>query len=71
MSDQLTKALLETQGNPLYLVPCTVTATSPLTITLLGQTGVAAVKVAGGTYSLGAANALVAKVGQPIVLPIG
>lgn len=71
MTNPLAKALLEQQGSPIYLVPCTVTATSPLTITLLGQAGIAAVKVAGATYSTGAANALVSKVGNPIVLPIG
>ncbi len=70
MPNPLSKALLEQQGSPVYLVPCTVTQVTPLLITLLGATNVPAVKIAGGTYTLAAANALVTKAGQPIVLPL-
>jgi hypothetical protein len=70
MTNALTRALLEQQGSPVYLVPCTVTQVTPLLITLLGSTGVSAVKVIGATYTLNAAAvALVTKAGQPIVLP--
>ena len=68
---ELSRTLLQSQGRPAYLVPCTVTATSPLTVTIMGATGVLAVKVAGSTVALGAANALVVDSGSPIVLPIG
>lgn len=67
----LTRTLLEQQGNPAFLVPCTVTATSPLTVTLLGRTGIPGVSIAGATYALGAANALLTNPGKPIILPIG
>lgn len=69
MTSPLAKALLEQQGTPVYIVPCTVTQVTPLLITLLGTTSVPAVKVIGATYSLNAAVALVSKSGQPIVLP--
>lgn len=59
------------QGVPVRLVPCVVTSTSPLLVTINGQTGMSAVKIAGATYSLGVANALLPTVGKPIVLPIG
>jgi hypothetical protein len=71
MSNPLTRAMLEQQGARVYLVPCTVTATSPLTVTLMGRTGVLGVKIAGATYGTGAANALVVSPGAPIILPIG
>ncbi len=66
-----TKALLEQQGTPVYVVPCTVTQVSPLLVTLLGGTNLPGVKIAGATYALGAANALVIPSGKPIILPIG
>lgn len=66
-----TKALLEQQSNPVYLVPCTVSQLSPLLVSLLGQDGVPGVSIAGATYSLGAANALLTSPGQPIIIPIG
>lgn len=59
------------QGQPVRLVPCTVTQVSPLLITILGEPNVPAVKVAGGTYTLAAANALIVASGKPIVLPLG
>jgi hypothetical protein len=62
--------LLEQQGSPCRLVPCVVTRVSPLQITLLGESNIPAVKIAGATYSLGAANALVSSPSKPIVLPI-
>lgn len=71
MTNALTKALLEQQSSPLGVVPCVVTQVTPLLITLLGEANVSAVKVAGLTYSLANANALISKTGQPIVLPIG
>lgn len=67
----LSKALLTQQTRTVSLVPCTVTSTSPLLITIFGLTNVPAVRVAGSTVSLGAANALVAQGTSPIVLPIG
>jgi hypothetical protein len=65
-----TRTLLESQGSPCRVVPCTVTQLSPLLISLLGQVDVPAVKIAGADYSLGAANCLVASPSKPIVLPI-
>jgi hypothetical protein len=69
MTSPLAKSLLEQQGDPCFIVPCTVTQVTPLLITLLGQTNVPAVKVIGATYTLNAAVAVVTKAGQPIVLP--
>lgn len=66
-----TKTLLEQQGKPVWLVPCTVTQVSPLVVSLLGATSIPAVSIAGATYSLGAANALLTSPGKPIILPIG
>jgi hypothetical protein len=65
-----TRTLLEQQGSPCRIVPCEVTQVSPLLISLLGQANVPAVKVAGATYSLGFANAIVSSPSKPIVLPI-
>jgi hypothetical protein len=67
----LTRTLLEQQSNPVRLIPCTVTQLSPLLVTLLGGTNIPAVKIAGATYALGAANALVTSPGKPLILPIG
>lgn len=67
----LSQTLLQQQGRPAYVVPCTVTSTSPLLVTILGTTGVPAVRIANTTVSLGAANALVVSSGSPILLPIG
>lgn len=67
----LSQTLLQQQGRPAYVVPCEVTSTSPLEITILGSTDVPAVRIAGTTVSLGAANALVVSAGSPILLPIG
>ena len=66
-----TKTLLEQQGKPVWLVPCTVTQVSPLLVTLLGGDAIPGVSIAGATYSLGAANALLTSPGKPIILPIG
>lgn len=68
----LSKALLSLtdSGRALSAYPCTVTALSPLTVNLLG-TVTPAVAVAGLTYSLGPAVALVSSPGTPIILPIG
>jgi hypothetical protein len=71
MPNPFSRVLLEQQGSPVSLVPCTVTQVTPLLVTVLGATGVSAVKVAGATYSLGAANALFVSGASPIVLPIG
>jgi len=68
---ELSRTLLQSRGRPAYLVPCVVTSTSPLEVSIMGATGVLAVRVAGSTVSLGAANALVVDSGSPIVLPIG
>lgn len=67
----LSVTLLEQQGRAVYVVPCTVTSTSPLEVTILGATAVPAVLIDGTTASLGAANALVVSGGSPILLPIG
>jgi hypothetical protein len=67
----LSQTLLQQQGRPAFIVPCTVTSTSPLQVTILGATAVPAVLIAGTTASLGAANALVVSSGSPILLPIG
>ena len=67
----LSQTLLQQQGRPAFVVPCTVTSTSPLEVSILGAVDVPAVSVAGTTVSLGAANALVVSSGSPIVLPIG
>lgn len=67
-----TKTLLEQQGTPAYIVPCTVTQTSPLLVSMLGEDGIPGVSIAGLTYTLmGAANALCVSPGKPIILPIG
>ncbi len=66
-----TRNQLEQQAKPVYIVPCTVTQTSPLLVSMLGQDGIPGVSVAGATYSLGAANALLTSPGKPIILPIG
>lgn len=66
-----TKSLLEQQAKPIYLVPCVVTQVSPLQVSLLGQDGLPGVPLAGLTYSLGAANALLTSPGKPIILPLG
>lgn len=70
MVNPFSRALLE-QGSPAMVVPCEVTQVTPLLITVLGSTAVPAVKIAGATYSLGAANALMVSGSSPIVLPIG
>lgn len=59
------------RGRPVRLVTCVVTSTTPLIVTLDGAAGVSAVKIAGATYSLGVANALLVPDAKPIVLPIG
>lgn len=52
------------------LRPCTVTQVTPLLIRFGSETPTAAVKVAGLTYSLGLALALVPEnTGTPVVLP--
>jgi len=68
---ELSRTLLQSRGRAAYVVPCEVTATSPLLITVMGGASVPAVKIAGTTVALGAANALVMDSGSPIVLPIG
>jgi hypothetical protein len=59
------------EPQPLYLVPVTVTQVTPLLVTYKGSTNIPAVKLAGCTYSLGVANALLSSPGHLIVLPIG
>ena len=66
-----TRTLLEQQGSPAFVVPCTVTQVSPLLVSMLGGSNIPAVSIAGATYSLGAANALCVSPGKPIILPIG
>ena len=66
------KKLLEMQGRPVTLAPCTVTQVSPLVVTLLGATGIPGVSIPGAIYTVGdPANALLASPGKPIILPIG
>jgi hypothetical protein len=67
----LSQTLLQQQGRPAYVVPCTVTQVSPPLVTLLGATNVPAVRIANTTVSLGAANCLVISGAEPILLPIG
>jgi hypothetical protein len=71
MPNPFSRALLDQAGTPVSMLPCTVTQVTPLLITVLGATDVPAVKVAGASYSLGAANALFVSGASPIVLPIG
>jgi hypothetical protein len=60
------------QADEVRIVPCTITATSPLTVTILGAAGVLGVPLKSTTYTTGAANALVSRGGQlPIILQIG
>ena len=68
---ELSRTLLQSRGRQVYLVPCAVTSTSPLLITVMGATSIPAVRIAGTTVGIGAANALVMDSGSPIVLPIG
>lgn len=54
------------------LVPCTVKSVGPLTVTLADGSVVAAVSIAGLTYSAGqVAYAIENGTAPPIVLPIG
>lgn len=55
----------------LELKPCIVTQVTPLLIQYGDETPHAATKIAGTDVVLGAANALVPPVGNPVVLPIG
>ena len=70
MTNPLSRTLLEQQAARVFMVPCVVTSTSPLEVTLLDAVDVPGVGVAGVTYSLGAANALVVSGASPVVLPI-
>jgi len=70
--DTLARAVVAAQpGRPCTIAPCTVTQVSPLLITLNGAPNIPAVKIAGVTYTLGQANALLCPPNQPIILPIG
>jgi hypothetical protein len=71
LPNPFSRSLLSQAGSPAFLVPCVVSSVTPLRVSLLGAENVAAVKVAGATYSLGAANALVVSGSSPVVLPIG
>jgi hypothetical protein len=53
-----TSALFELLSSPLERSTCVVTSTSPLTITLHGQAGVLAEKIAGSTVTTGNAYVL-------------
>lgn len=46
----LPKSLLEAQGKPVWIVPCTVTQVSPLLVDMLGGTGLPGVSIAGATW---------------------
>lgn len=64
----LTKALLEaTPGPSLRLLPCTITSTSPLTVTLLGDS-IHCAGIAGITYTEGPAVVLWSPGTAPIAL---
>lgn len=66
------KKLLEMQGRPVSLVPCTVTQVSPLLVSMLGASNLPGVSIPGAIYTVGdPANALLASPGKPIILPIG
>jgi hypothetical protein len=67
----IAQTILQNQGRPVTIVPCTVTQVSPLQVTILGGTSIPAVKIAGATYTVGQANALLCPPNQPIILPIG
>lgn len=71
MVQAFTRQQLEQQAKLVSLVPCTITATSPLQVSMLGAT-LPGVSVLGCTYTVGAAAvALLASPGKPIILPIG
>jgi hypothetical protein len=59
------------RGEEIRMIPCTITSVSPLLVTMQGTPNIPGVRIPGVTYSLGAANALQPKVGQPTILPIG
>lgn len=60
------------KADEIRIVPCTITAVGPpLVVTVLGTGGINGVPLKGVTYSNGAANALISKVGAPIILQIG
>ncbi|MGH1547981.1 hypothetical protein ACRAWB_01900 [Leifsonia poae] len=63
----------QNQRAHVFLAPCTVTQVSPLLVTVEGGTDVPGVSIAGATYSLGPANALMVdgRASKPIILPIG
>jgi hypothetical protein len=67
----LARTILQAQGRPVTIAPCTVTQITPLLVTVNGGTNIPAVKIAGATYALGQANALLCPPNQPIILPIG
>lgn len=67
----LSKAILSLKGPQVSMVPCTVTGTSPLTVTIQGTANIPGVPIAGLTYSLGPALALLTSPGRPVILPIG
>lgn len=54
-------SILALIGSPLHRSVCTVTATSPLTITMHGQSGILAEKIAGSTVTTGRAYVLYTK----------
>lgn len=72
MTSPLSRALSATDGaRPVVMVPVTVTQVSPILIDFGDGSPVAGMKIAGATYTLGAAHALMFEGGTPLVIPIG
>jgi hypothetical protein len=71
MNDIAAGIRLAFDNRPVSMVPCTITSLSPLRVSINGATNILGVKLAGLTYSTGAALALVTSPGTPVILPIG
>lgn len=70
MTNPLIQAL-PPAGRTVRLLPCEITDTSPLEITLNGTAGIPGVPISGLSYSTGFALALLVDSAAPVVIPIG
>jgi hypothetical protein len=71
-TSRVARAITRPVGMLVRLMPCTIVTATPLTVNLGDGVAVPGVKIAGATYTNGAAaNALMVEPGLPIVLPIG
>lgn len=68
MSNPTVAAMFDLIGAPVRRDVCVVTATSPLTITWNGETGILAEKINGSTVTTGTAYVYFTKGGKPLVI---